>query len=179
MKIVLRKDLENLGEIDDVVKVAGGYARNFLLPKKLAVLATKSELAAVEKRSAEKEKRQAAKKADAEQLAQKLADLELKVLVDASPEGKLFGSVTAQDIADAVKDASGIELPRKKIHLKESIKSLGEYVVPIKLYKEVATEVKVVVEKKESEKAEKKEEKTTEPADSEPKIAEEIEEKSA
>jgi len=109
MEVVLRKDLENLGEIDDVVRVAGGYARNFLLPQRLAVVATKSELVAVGKRGAEKTKRLAAKKAEFEQLAQKLASLEIKISAGAGEEGKLFGSVTSQDIADAIKAIADVE----------------------------------------------------------------------
>lgn len=148
MKIVLRKDVENLGEIDDIVAVAAGYARNYLVPRKLAVLATKKELLAVNKRSAARDKRIIEKKVAAEAVAQQLAALSIKILVDVGESGKLFGSVTSQDLAAEILKTAKLEINRRSIHLSEPIKTLGEHKVNVKVYRDVTATIKVVVEKK-------------------------------
>ncbi|MEA3493331.1 MAG: 50S ribosomal protein L9 [Candidatus Margulisiibacteriota bacterium] len=148
MKVVLRKELENLGEADSVVNVASGYARNFLIPRNLAVPATKGELAACEKREAKREKELEAKRAEFEELAKKISELEILITADAGEGGKLFGSVTAQDIAAALKDASGIEISKKKIEIKNPIKVIGDHIAQVKIYKEISAELKVKVEAK-------------------------------
>jgi len=145
MKIVLKKDVDKVGEEDSVVKVSDGYARNYLIPRKLAVLATKTAMATAEKRRAEKEKQMEAKRAEFEELAQKLSSLEIVIPADAGEEGKLFGSVTTQEIALAVRESAGLEIDKRKIELAESIKILGEYEVPVKIYKEIAAKLKVKV----------------------------------
>lgn len=145
MKIVLRKDVDNLGEVDAVIKVADGYARNFLLPRGLAVLATKAAVAGAEKRQAEKESQLEARRAEFEDLAGKISASEITIQADAGEEGKLFGSVTAQDIVTAVKDQAGLDVEKKKVDLAEHIKVLGDYEVPVKLYKEIIGKLKVKV----------------------------------
>ncbi len=145
MKVVLRQDIESLGELDNLVSVSDGYARNYLLPRKLAVAATPPELAAVEKRKGKSEALRAAKRAEHEAVAAKLNSLEISISADAGEEGKLFGSVTAQDIAAAIKDSAGIELDKKKIELAEPLKIVGEYSVPVKIYKDIASTVKIKV----------------------------------
>lgn len=148
MKIVLRKELEDLGEVDSIVNVSDGYARNFLIPRNLAVPATKGEVAACEKRSAAREKRLEAKRAEFEELAKKIRELEISITLDAGEEGKLFGSVTSQDVAAALKAASNIEVSKKKIEIKNPIKVVGDHVARVKIYKEISAELKIKVEAK-------------------------------
>ena len=143
MKIVLRKEMENIGEVDAVAKVSDGYARNYLLPRGIAVVATPAELAAAEKRKAKREKKLEAKRSEFEQLAQQLNDLELEIPVDAGEGGKLFGSVTAEDVALAVREKSGLDLDKKKIELSENLKMVGEYTVTVKIYKEISAQLKI------------------------------------
>ena len=143
MKIVLRKEMENIGEVDAVAKVSDGYARNYLLPRGIAVVATPAELAAAEKRKAKREKKLEAKRSEFEQLAQQLNDLELEIPVDAGEGGKLFGSVTAEDVALAVREKSGLDLDKKKIELSENLKMVGEYTVTVKIHKEISAQLKI------------------------------------
>ena len=145
MKVILRKEVEKLGEEGSVVNVSDGYARNYLFPKKLAVPATKKEIAAVEKRQALREKELNEKKAEFEELAKKLSALEVSIPADAGEGGKLFGAITSQDIALAVSAAAGIELDKKKIDLSEPIKALGEHKVLVKLFHDISTEIKIQV----------------------------------
>jgi large subunit ribosomal protein L9 len=150
MKVVLRKDLSNLGEEDSLIDVSSGYARNYLFPRKLAVPATPAEVAALEKRKAGREKKLAAKRAEHEELAQKLSSLEVSIPVDAGESGKLFGSVTSQDIAVAVQAAAQIDIDKKKIELAEPIKVIGQYSVPVKLFQDVSATLKVNIEARKS-----------------------------
>ena len=150
MKVVLRKDLSNLGEEDSLIEVSNGYARNYLFPRKLAVPATSAEVSALEKRKAEKEEKLAEKRAEHEELAQKLSSLEVSIPVDAGESGKLFGSVTSQDIAAAVQAAAQIDIDKKKIELAEPIKVVGQYSIPIKLFQDVSATLKVKIEARKS-----------------------------
>jgi len=145
MKVILRKDEPKLGEADTLVNVSDGYARNYLFPRKIAVPATAAETAALEKRKEEREKERAKKRAEFEELARKLAALELSIEADVGEEGKLFGSVTSQDIASAVHKTANIEIDKKKIELADPIKIIGEYKVPIKLYRDVSADLRVKV----------------------------------
>jgi large subunit ribosomal protein L9 len=145
MKVVLRKDVPKLGEADNLVDVSAGYARNYLFPRTLAVPATANELASLEKRRAEQEKVAAEKRAEFEELASKLSATEISITADAGEGGKLFGSVTSQDIADEVQKSAQLELDKKKIELTDPIKVLGEYDVPIKLFKDVTAKLKVKI----------------------------------
>lgn len=145
MKVVLYKDVPNLGEEDAVVNVSEGYARNYLLPKKLAGPATPAALVSLEKRRAERENKLAEKKAAMQAQAGKLSELEIIITSDSGEGGKLFGSVTSQDIAAAVQAASQIEIDKKRIELAEPIKIVGEYDVPVKLYTDITAQLKVKV----------------------------------
>jgi len=145
MKVILRKDEPKLGEEDSLVEVSAGYARNYLFPRRIAVPATPAETAALEKRKAEKEKILAAKRAEFEELAQKLSSLEITIGADAGEEGKLFGSVTSQDIADEVQRSSQIDVDKKRIDLADPIKVVGEYSVPIRIFKDISASLKVKV----------------------------------
>lgn len=144
MKLILQENIEHLGQIGDIVKVAPGYARNYLLPKGLAIEATVKNAKALEHA-----KRQLAYKKNktleaAKNLVAKLEALAIELTHQAGEEGKLFGSVTNMEIAAFLKD-NGFEIDRKKIVLAEPIKQLGEYSVPVKIHPEVAATLKVKV----------------------------------
>jgi large subunit ribosomal protein L9 len=145
MKIILLKDVVDLGEIEDVVEVSEGYARNFLFPRKFAKGATPAALVAWEKRKVEKEKQQAARRAEFEELAKKLGAEEIDIKADAGEGGRLFGSVTAQDIAQAAQELFKVEIDKKKIELQEPIKAVGDYVVSLKLFKGISAKLKIKV----------------------------------
>lgn len=152
MKIILRKDVDKLGEVDSVVNVSDGYGRNFLLPKGLAVIASKKELTAAEKRQAEKLAALEARRSEFEALAKELSELDIKIEADAGEEGKLFGSVTSMDIASAVQTQANIELDKRKINLAEPIKQLGNFEATIKFLADVSATLKINVERKAAEK---------------------------
>jgi large subunit ribosomal protein L9 len=135
-----------LGHRGDVVKVAEGYGRNFLLPRKLAIEATVANKAVIEQMKASAVRKQAKDKADAERLAGQFADVVLTFSRKAGEQDHLFGSVTSSDIAESL-EKKGFDIDRRKIHLDEPIKALGEFSVPIRLHRDVTTHVKVRVEK--------------------------------
>jgi large subunit ribosomal protein L9 len=144
MEVILKEDVANLGHRGDVVKVADGYGRNFLLPHKLALQATLANKAVVEQMKVAAARRNATEKAQAEALAVKLEPLVIGFTRKSSEAGHLFGSVTSADIA-AELAAKGFEVDRRKIQLAEPLKSLGDFTVAIKLYREVTARVKVTV----------------------------------
>ena len=145
MEVILREDVPHLGNIGDLVKVKPGFARNYLLPRGLAVVADKRNLGALEhERRVVAEKRERALSA-AQSQVKKLSDLRLVVKARAGEEGKLFGSVTNLDVERALA-AAGVSIDRRRIRLDEPIKQLGEYRVPVQLGVGVAAEVLVVVE---------------------------------
>jgi large subunit ribosomal protein L9 len=144
MEVILKDDVVNLGHRGDLVKVADGYARNFLLPRKLALQATSANKAVVEQMKNAAARRSATEKALAEVLAVKLEPVVLDFTRKSGEAGHLFGSVTSADIAAAL-DAKGFEIDRRKIQLPEPIKTVGDHTVTIKLYREVAAHVKVNV----------------------------------
>jgi large subunit ribosomal protein L9 len=167
MEVILKEDVVNLGHRGDLVKVADGYGRNFLLPRKLALQATLANKAVVEQMKTAAARRTATEKAQAEALAVKLAPVVLSFTRKSGENGHLFGSVTSSDIAAAL-ETQGFEVDRRKIQLDEPLKSLGEFNVAIKLYRDVTAQVKAKVL------AEAAEEATgTEPAAGEPAAAEE------
>ena len=144
MEVILKDDVINLGHRGDLVKVADGYARNFLLPRKLALQATLANKAVVEQMKNAAARRFATEKALAELLAVKLSPVELEFTRKSGDAGHLFGSVTSADIAAAL-DAKGFEVDRRKIHLEEPLKTVGDFSVAIKLHREVTAQVKVKV----------------------------------
>ncbi len=144
MKVFLKEDVKNLGKMGDVVNVAEGYARNFLLPKKFAVEANPKNLKEFEHNKRIIQERAAKIKDASKATADKLSALTLKIRAKAGEEDKLFGSVTTMDIAEAFK-AEGFEVDKKKIVLAEPIKRLGEYTVEVKIHSEVNATVKVQV----------------------------------
>jgi len=144
MEVILKEDVANLGHRGDVVKVADGYGRNFLLPRKLALQATLANKAVIEQMKTAAARRSATEKAQAEQLVAKLEPLVLSFTRKSGENGQLFGSVTSADIAGEL-EAKGFEVDRRKIQLAEPIKSLGSFDVAIKLHREVTAHVKVQV----------------------------------
>lgn len=148
MEVILREEIESLGTRGEVVKVKQGYARNFLLPRRLAVPATAANKKIVEQERQSWLKKEAKVAAEATELAKLLSPVVLTFKQKAGENDHLFGSVTAKDIADAL-TAQKFEIDRKKIQLADPIRQLGEYKVPVKLHREVTTEVTVKVEKEE------------------------------
>jgi len=148
MKVILQENLENLGHIGDIVKVAPGYARNYLIPKGFALLANEKNTKAMEhaKRQLEYKKNKMLEQAKA--IAAKVEAITLSLVHQAGEEGKLFGSVTNMELAEQLK-IQGLEIDRKKIVLADPIKQLGEYTVVVKIHPEVTANLKVVVSKPE------------------------------
>jgi len=144
MEVILKEDVLNLGHRGDVVKVADGYGRNFLLPRKLALQATDANKAVIEQMKFAAARRSASEKAQAEELAAKLEPVVLSFTRKSGEAGHLFGSVTSADIA-AELASKGVEVDRRKIALNEPLKSVGEFSVAIKLHREVTAHVKVKV----------------------------------
>jgi len=148
MKVILQENIEHLGHIGDVVKVAPGYARNYLLPKGLVLLANEKNTKALEhaKRQLEYKKNKVLEQAKA--LAAKIETLTVSLVHQAGEEGKLFGAVTNMELAEYLQ-GQDIDIDRKKIALSEPIKKLGEYTVAIKVHPELTASLKVVVTKPE------------------------------
>jgi len=142
---ILLQDVENLGERGTVVDVSKGYLRNFLIPRKLAQPATKSALAAAQDMIAAQEKARKAVAAQSQELATALGNTVLTISRQAGDDGRLFGSVTNQDIADAIKEARGVDVDRRKIELEEPIKHVGTYVVELELDGGIKASVKTMV----------------------------------
>ena len=145
MEIILREDVEKVGVRGAVVKVADGYARNYLLPKRLAVPATESNKKIVEQEREAYLRREAKLKGEAESLGQMMSNVRLTFRQRVGENDQLFGSVTAKDIADAL-EAQGYHIERRKVQLEEPIRTLGEHKVALRLHRDVTTEITVLVE---------------------------------
>jgi len=146
MEVILKEDVPKLGNRGEVVKVAEGYGRNFLLPKKLAIEANAANKAVIEQMKAAAVRRSAKEKSEAEELAKQFDGLEVKFQRKSGENEQLFGSVTSSDIAEALEKKS-FHIDRRKIQLHEPLKIVGEFTIPVKLHKDVTTHLKVVVEK--------------------------------
>jgi len=144
MEVILLSDVDNVGLRGEVVNVARGYARNFLLPRRLAEAATPEKIAEVQKRETQRARHEARTVEQAQQIAEELTATELRFEVKAGPTGSLFGSVTATDIADELWRAKKIRVDRRKIDL-DTIKRIGRYEIPIELFQDVRVEVTTVV----------------------------------
>jgi large subunit ribosomal protein L9 len=147
MKVVLRSDLPNVGKRGDIVDVADGYARNFLLPKGYAIIATPGVESQATAMRRSRDLRDARDRESAETIARRLVPAVIRISARAGSEGKLFGSVTAADVTQAVAEQTGVELDRRRLHLDEPIKSLGTHEVPVKLHNDVEFRVTVEVAK--------------------------------
>ncbi len=150
MEVILKEDVAKLGSRGDVVKVAEGFGRNYLLPRKLAIEASHGNKAVIEQMKAATVRRTAKEKSSAEALAKQLEGVSVSFQRKTGEHDQLFGSVTSGDIADALAK-KGFELDRRKIQLHEPLKTVGEFTVPIKLHKEVTAHLRVVIEKEAAE----------------------------
>ncbi|HZL55762.1 MAG TPA: 50S ribosomal protein L9 [Bryobacteraceae bacterium] len=148
MEIILREDIDKLGARGEVVKVASGYARNFLLPRRLAVAATDSNRKIVEQERQAHLRKDAKLEGEAQDLAKLLSAAAVTIRRKAGENDQLFGSVTASDIADAL-GAQHFTLDRRRIQLDEPIRTLGEHKIPVRLHKDVVAEVTVTVAREE------------------------------
>ena len=146
MEVILREDIEKLGARGQMVKVAPGYARNYLLPRRLAVAATESNKKIVEQERQAHLRLEAKEVADATDLGKMMANLSVTISQKAGDNEQLFGSVTSKDIADLL-EKQGYTIERRKIILAEPIKTLGEFKVPLRLHRDVTTEITVHVTK--------------------------------
>jgi large subunit ribosomal protein L9 len=150
MEVILKEDVNKLGHRGDVVKVADGYGRNYLLPGKLAIEANAANKAVVEQMKNSAVRKSAKEKVEAETLATKLGEVELVFERKVGEHDHLFGSVTSGDIAHGL-EAQGFVIDRRKISLDEPLKSLGEFHVPVKLHREITSHVKVTVKGEQTE----------------------------
>jgi len=143
MKIILKQNVEKIGQVGDVVEVSDGFARNFLIPRGKAISFTAGNFKQIEYlKKREIEQREGELK-EVKELAEKINNISLEIKVKAGEEGKLFGSVTSKDIVETLLKEHGIELDKKKLNLKESLKKLGVHIVPVNLYKDIAPEIKI------------------------------------
>lgn len=145
MIVILMKDVKGTGKAGDVVKVSDGYARNLLLPKGMAKEATEGNIRSLEKQKAIAEEKREEQKAAAKQLAEQLAGITVEIKSKGGETGKLFGSITSKDIADALEKQEKIKIDKKKIDMPNPIKQTGLSKVTVKLFSEISTELKVNV----------------------------------
>jgi large subunit ribosomal protein L9 len=146
MKVILQKDVPNLGDAGDIKEVANGYARNYLLPRKLVIVSNESSKKAIEHQSKLIKLKKDKRKKESEKVAEGMNGLEIKIIAQVGEEGKLFGSVTSMDIAKKLKE-NNFDIDKRKIHLENPIKQVGEYEIPVKLDEGLTTNIKVVIDK--------------------------------
>ena len=144
MEVILREHVDHVGNRGEIVKVADGYARNYLLPRKLALLVTEGSKKQIERERTTFEAKESEERGAAEAVAQRMANVEVVIVLKVGETEALFGSVTSADIAAAL-GAKGFEVDRRKLQLHDAIKKLGEYDVPVKLHRDVTTQIKVKV----------------------------------
>ena len=150
MEVILKEDVPKLGSRGDVVKVAEGFGRNYLLPRRLAIQATSANKKVIEQMKAAALRRSAKEKAQAEELAKQFDGVSVSFARRSGEHDQLFGSVTSSDIAEAL-TKKGFDVDRRKIQLHEPLKTLGEFTVPLRLHKDVTTHLKVMIEKEAAE----------------------------
>jgi len=143
MKVILNADVKGSGKKGEIVNVSDGYARNFLFPKKLAVEATAASLTAQETRLKAEEHRKLMEEAEARRQAQEIKNYNVKVAIRVGEGGRTYGAVNGQNIADALKAQYKLDLDKKKIVIKDAIKELGEHTVQLKLYANIAADLKI------------------------------------
>ncbi len=145
MKVILVEDVDNVGLAGEISQVADGYARNYLIPRGVAVEATKNNLKKLQDKQAEARERREKQKSEAQTAAEKIAGLQLTVTAKIGEKGRLFGSVTSSDLAEILARDHQVEIDKRKIELTEPIKAIGDYQVPIKLYPGTSVEIRVSV----------------------------------
>ena len=148
MKVILTQDVKGQGKKDQVIEVSDGYARNFLLPKKLAVPADNSALNDVKNKEAAKQHKLDVEKAEAQAIAEKLKSITVKFEYASGPDKKLYGSVTSKDVAENLKKNHGIDIDKRKITLNENIKSFGNFTADVKLFTGVSGKINILVTSK-------------------------------
>lgn len=148
MKVILLEDVKSLGKKGEVVNVNDGYARNLLFKKNLGIVATKQNLNDLKLQKQNNDKLEAERLEEAKKLAKELEEKEVVLAIKTGSDGRVFGSVSTKEIAEAAKEQLGYELDKKKMHLKDAIKSIGTFHVPVKLHPKVTVELKVVVKEK-------------------------------
>jgi len=146
MEVILKEDVAKLGSRGDVVKVAEGYGRNYLLPRRLAIVANEGNKAVITQMKAAAVRRSAKEKTQAEELAKQFEGASVSFVRKSGENDQLFGSVTSGDLAEALAK-KGLNIDRRKIQLHEPLKTVGEFTVPVKLHKDVTAHLKVVIEK--------------------------------
>ncbi len=144
MEVILREHVDNLGRRGEVVKVADGYARNYLLPRKLALLATEGNKKQIEREKVKFDAKEAEEQKVAQAMAQRIANVDVEIARKVGETDALYGSVTSSDVAEALAK-KGFELDRRKLVLQEPIKKLGEFSIPVKLHREVTAQIKLRV----------------------------------
>lgn len=147
MELILKEDVKNLGERGELVDVKPGFARNYLIPKGLAIVATKASRRILEEEKRQREVRERKLKRDLRETAEELKNLSVTIVVQAGEEDQLYGSVSERDIAEAVSKESGVEIKPRQVELEKPIKVLGVYTVTITLHADVEAQVKVWVVK--------------------------------
>ena len=145
MKVILTQDVKGVGKKDQILEVNDGYARNFLIPKKLGVQASTANLALLKSKQDSRDFKKQEEKKEAEQIKEKLEKIRLDIKVKSGENGKIFGGVTSKEISDVLKDKYSIKIDKKKIELKETIKIVGITTVDIKLFEGIIGKVKVNV----------------------------------
>ena len=145
MKVILLENIKGVGKKDEVINAADGYARNYLLPKKLAVEANAENMSKLNNKKEAASYKKDVEKKSAEELAKKIKGIMLKIRVKAGENGKIFGGVTSKEISENLKTQYNFNIDKKKIELKETIKTLGSFNVPIKLFEGVVAQLKVEV----------------------------------
>jgi large subunit ribosomal protein L9 len=148
MELILREDVEKLGARGQVIKVADGYARNFLLPRRLAAIATEANKKIVEQERQAHLRKEAREKASAQELGELMAQVSVTIAQKAGDQDQLFGSVTSKDIAEAL-ETQNYHIDRRKLHLEEPIRQLGQFSVPVRLHRDVTVNITVNVVKEE------------------------------
>jgi large subunit ribosomal protein L9 len=146
MEVILKEDVAKLGSRGDVVKVAEGYGRNYLLPRKLAIVADEGNKAVIVQMKSAAVRRSAKEKTQAEELAKQFENVSVSFTRKSGENDQLFGSVTSGDIAEGL-EKKGLNIDRRKIQLHEPLKTVGEFTIPVKLHKDVTAHLKVVIEK--------------------------------
>ncbi len=145
MKVLLLQDVKGQGKKDQIVEVSDGYARNFLFPKKLAVVADNKAINEVKNKEASKQYKIETEKAAANAIAAKLSEVVVKISVNAGADGRLYGSITSKDVAEALAKQHGVTVDKRKIVMPDPIKSYGTYNFDVRLYPEIVGKVKVTV----------------------------------
>ena len=145
MKVILKADIKGVGKKDQVINTSDGYARNFLFPKNLAVEANKENIRKLKTKQDSNDFKKSQEKEEAKKIAEKLSKIQLKIPVKAGENGKIFGGVSAKEIAELLKENYKIEIDKKKIELKETIKTLGARTIQIKLYEGITGNLKIDV----------------------------------